>query len=112
MDVGYGALMAARTLFGQRVRILRRQRGLSLEALATAADLNDKYLGAVELGKQAASLDTIQKIATGLGVAMHELFVRSDATDKELRARVNELLREAAGDDLRRVVAVLEAMLH
>lgn len=85
---------------------------MSLEALATSSDLNDKYLGAVERGRQAASLDTIEKIAHGLGVAIHELFVRRDATDKELRARIAELLREAEGDDLRRVVAVLEAMLH
>ncbi|MCA9670675.1 MAG: helix-turn-helix transcriptional regulator [Myxococcales bacterium] len=104
--------MHARKLFGQRVRALRRQRGLSIEALATAAEINDKYLGSVERGRQAASLDTITKIASGLGVPMHELFIRTDQDERELRERATALLREASHDDLRRAVAVLEAVLH
>jgi transcriptional regulator with XRE-family HTH domain len=80
--------------------------------LASKAELNDKYLGSVERGQQAASLDTIAKIAAGLGVPIHELFVRQDQSADELRARAGELLAEAGDDELRRVVAVLEAMLH
>ena len=50
------------------VRQLRKQRGWSIEVLAAKANINDKYLGAVERGQQAASLDTIEKIAAGLKV--------------------------------------------
>jgi hypothetical protein len=45
-------------------------------------------------------------------VGLHELFVEREVTAKELRARVTALLKEADNDTLRRVVAVLEVMLH
>jgi transcriptional regulator with XRE-family HTH domain len=102
----------ARKLLGLRIRELRKRKGLSLEALATKADVNDKYLGAVERGDQAATIDFIAKVAAGLHVELHELFAGRDRSPKELRTRVGALLKEAEGQDLNRVVAVLEAMLH
>jgi transcriptional regulator with XRE-family HTH domain len=102
----------AKTEFGQRVRALRRQKGLSIEALATEAELNDKFLGSVERGQQAATIETIAKIAGALGVDLHELFVRQDQSVEELRTRASALLAEAEDEQLLRVVAVLEAMLH
>ncbi len=83
------------------------KRGLSYLSL-----INDKFLGAVERGQQAASLDTIQKIAAGLGVEIYELFVCRDLSVRDLRARATLLLKEAGAEELKRVVAVLEAMLH
>jgi transcriptional regulator with XRE-family HTH domain len=112
MEGGYGALMNARERFGKAVRQLRKQRGWSIEILAAKAGVNDKYLGAVERGQQAASLDIVEKIGAGLQVGLHELFVEREVTAKELRARVTALLKEADNDTLRRVVAVLEVMLH
>lgn len=102
----------ARKSLGTRIRNLRKQRGMSLETLAHEAGLNDKYLGAVERGDQAATIDTIAKVAAGLHVDIHELFVGRNRTTKELRARVAALLKQAESQDLDRVVAVLEAMLH
>lgn len=83
-----------------------------MEALADKADVNDKYLGSVERGTQAASIDIIEKIAHGLGVELYELFVYRGLPERVLRARAKELLGEAADEELQRVVAVLEAMLH
>jgi transcriptional regulator with XRE-family HTH domain len=112
MEDGYGARMHARERFGRAVRQLRQQRGWSIEVLAAKAGINDKYLGAVERGQQAASLDIVERIATGLRVELHELFVQRDLSTKELRARAATLLKEASDDTLRRVIAVLETMLH
>lgn len=102
----------ARALLGKRIRELRQRKRLSLEALAHRARVNDKYLGAVERGDQAATIDIIAKVAAGLQVELHELFVTEKRSTKELRGRVAALLQEAEGQDLSRVVAVLEAMLH
>jgi transcriptional regulator with XRE-family HTH domain len=109
--VGYGASMKARELFGRRIRGLRKKRGWSIEALATKAGINDKYLGSVERGLQAASLDTIEKIAAGLGVEIYELFVR-DLSTKDLRARAAALLKEPKEGDLQRIIRILEAAIH
>jgi transcriptional regulator with XRE-family HTH domain len=60
--------------FGERVRQLRKEKGLSQEALAQACDLDRSYIGGVERGERNVSLVNIQKIAMALGVSARELF--------------------------------------
>jgi transcriptional regulator with XRE-family HTH domain len=60
--------------FGARVRELRKQKGLSQEALALACDLDRTYIGGVERGERNISLLNIQKIAEALGLSARELF--------------------------------------
>jgi len=60
--------------FGERVRELRNQKGLSQESLALACDLDRSYIGGVERGERNISLINIYKIAEALGVKAKELF--------------------------------------
>ena len=60
--------------FGERVRGLRKQKGLSQESLALASDLDRTYIGSVERGERNISLLNISKIAIALGVPAKELF--------------------------------------
>ncbi len=60
--------------FGERVRELRKQKGLSQEALALACELDRTYIGGVERGERNISLVNIHRIADALGVTVRELF--------------------------------------
>lgn len=100
-----------RELFGRRVRELRRGQGLSLETLSGRAGVDDKYIGSVETGKQAATLDTVEKLAAGLGVLPRELFVFSDELPTETKERVERLLGVVSDGDLKKVARVLEALV-
>jgi ribosome-binding protein aMBF1 (putative translation factor) len=60
--------------FGEHVRKLRKQKGLSQEALALACELDRTYIGSVERGERNISLLNIYKIAEALGVKAKELF--------------------------------------
>ncbi len=60
--------------FGDRVRELRKLKGLSQEALALACDLDRTYIGGVERGERNISLVNIHAIAAALGVSAQELF--------------------------------------
>jgi len=98
-----------RVLFGRRVRELRRGQGLSLEALGERSGVDDKYIGAIETAKQAATLDTIEKLAAGLGVLPRELFVYGDELPAEMRARIDRLLGVISDADLKKIARILEA---
>lgn len=61
-------------LVGDRIRTLRKGKGLSQEDLGEKADLHYTYIGAVERGEKNCSLDTLSKITEGLEVDINELF--------------------------------------
>lgn len=63
-----------KTRFGQRVRELRRAKGLSQESLALTCNLDRTYIGGVERGERNISLVNIHKIALALSVPVEELF--------------------------------------
>ncbi len=63
-----------RILFGNRLRILRLNKGLSQESLADIASMHRTYVGAIERGEQNVSLDNIAKLAKALKVDIADLF--------------------------------------
>lgn len=65
---------ARRRVFGERVRSLRLERGLSQERLAELAGVHRTYLSSLELGQRNIGLDNILALAAALGVPPAELF--------------------------------------
>ena len=63
-----------RMAIGQRMRELRRAQGLTLKQLGNRANLSVSLISQIELGKSAASVSTLYKILTGLGVTFSTFF--------------------------------------
>jgi transcriptional regulator with XRE-family HTH domain len=64
--------------FGDALREIRAERGVSQEAVALEAGLNRGYYSGVERGIRNVSLTNIVKIATALGVPASEILVRAE----------------------------------
>jgi len=64
-----------KTLFGIRVRQLRKLRGWSQEDFAHRAGLDRSYMGGVERGERNISLENICVIAKALDVPTANLFM-------------------------------------
>lgn len=60
---------------GAHVRRIRRERGLSQEELAHEIGLHRTFVGAVERGERNLTLQTVERIAAGLGVAATDLLL-------------------------------------
>ena len=58
---------------GREVRRLRKERGLSQEALADAAGLHTNYVGGIERGEHNVGIKALFALARGLGVSPAEL---------------------------------------
>jgi len=56
--------------FGERVRQIRKEKGLSQEALADLAGIDRSYMGHIERGDQNVTLTKIHQIADALGVSL------------------------------------------
>lgn len=64
-------------LFGEVVRAERTKLHLSQEELAHRSGLNRVFMGEVERGEKAVSIDTIAKIAAALKVKGGELLTKA-----------------------------------
>ena len=61
-----------------RVRKLREQRNLSLRALAGMCNVSPNTISLIERGLTSPSVDTLQNLATGLGVPITAFFETED----------------------------------
>lgn len=59
--------------FGERVRSLREQRGLTQMALAHSAGIHPTYLGSIENGQRNVALLNLYALAGALDVELVEL---------------------------------------
>lgn len=60
--------MTLRGLVAVNLRRLRQERGLSQEELADRAKVNRNYVGMIERQENAATIDTLEQLATALDV--------------------------------------------
>ncbi|MCI9649216.1 MULTISPECIES: helix-turn-helix domain-containing protein [Bacteria] len=62
------------TRYGQAVRKIRLERGISQEELADRCGLHRTYISDIELGKRNLSLENIERIAISLNKTLPEFF--------------------------------------
>jgi transcriptional regulator with XRE-family HTH domain len=89
-----------------RVRALRAGLGLSLDALAAKSDVSRSMLSLVERGESSPTAVVLEKIATGLGVALASLFDDTGAAvDPVSRGAGRSAWRDPLSGYLRRNVS-------
>ncbi len=87
-------------LFGLRVQGLRRRVGMTQQQLADAIGKSLDTVSNVERGISSTRIETMDKIATVLGVSLAELFELDVpvSRDKETRKAVERLVRVVEGE--------------
>jgi transcriptional regulator with XRE-family HTH domain len=61
--------------FAEVLRELRKQRGLSQEALADATDLSRPYISQLERSMKSPSLRTLARLAAALSVSVSDMLI-------------------------------------
>jgi transcriptional regulator with XRE-family HTH domain len=82
-------------LFGRRVRVLRKSRGMTLEQLGHAAAIGYKHVAEIERGIKVPSFEAIAKLAKALKSEPYELFLSehlpAGKSDQNLRILVRDI---------------------
>jgi transcriptional regulator with XRE-family HTH domain len=71
--------------FGTHLRTLRKQRGLSQQALADEAEISWPTVQRVEAGAQSPTLEVLDALAQALGLSLSELLRLPDASEMASR---------------------------
>ncbi len=86
---------------GRAIRELRRERDVSIEALALEADIHPTYLSSIERGRRNPSWRVLAALAGALGISVPDLARRVESTE-----RVREGVERVLEDERARLVGV------
>lgn len=106
-------------LVGNRIRQLRKGKGLSQEELGYKSELHYTHIGAIERGEKNWSIETLVKVAGGLKVTINDLLIQPSKPEdikslkKGVIAEINQASPEALKifSDMVRGVKLMEANL-
>jgi transcriptional regulator with XRE-family HTH domain len=73
--------------FGQAIRELREERGISQEAFALKSGIDRSHYGGMERGERNPSLTSIIKIANALSVPPSEILARAETIREQALSR-------------------------
>ena len=95
-------VMKLQEKLGERIRELRKARKITQAILAEKTDLSDNFIGLLERGKTAPSLETLERISKALKVPIKELFdFEPSVPNKEhLLMELNRKLKEKDKKDV------------
>lgn len=65
--------------FGNTIRSLRKEKGLTQENLGELADLHYSYIGGIERGERNISLSNIYKVCQALDLSISEVFLKIES---------------------------------
>jgi transcriptional regulator with XRE-family HTH domain len=113
--VGDRAVKHVRKFLGQRLRALRKQRGLSQERLGERSSLSGKFIGEVERGEKSISIDSLYHVSVALEIPLRELTdVRADRQATVPTEEAEKIFALVSGrrrpDDVRKAYKVLQAL--
>lgn len=77
------------SLVGSRLREARRERGLTLDGVASAAGFTKSFVSAVERGETSPSIGSLYSICEVLGITMSALFETIETPESNVVRRVD-----------------------
>ena len=101
-----------KVLLGRRIRFLRNLKGWTQQKLGEQADVNYKFIGEIERGRQNASFEILVKIAAALEVDLPELFrfEQEELSRKEVERGIVNIGKSISDETLKQILSVLRVL--
>jgi transcriptional regulator with XRE-family HTH domain len=105
-------MRSSKELLGARIKKFRKASGLSQEQLAELVGIEQKHVSRLELGKNAPTIDRLEKIAAALNVPMGSFFDSGNQeANAERAAKIERMVREL-DEDYRRIILKFSEILN
>jgi len=70
--------MAIQKMIAERIKAIRKEKGLTQEQLAWNSDVDRTFMNHVESGRKNISLNSLEKILNGLEISFKDFFNHRD----------------------------------
>lgn len=100
---------------GEKIKRIRRQRGLTQEQLAEMIDISSRNLSNIEVGNSFPKPETLEKLLKSMNISSQILFSNdSIKSDAELLEEINYLINNLEHDHatLERIYKVLKGLIE
>ena len=100
---------------GERIKRVRKQKGLTQEQLAEIMDISSRNLSNIELGNSFPKPETLEKFLTALNITTQTLFSNdSIKSDEELLNEINFLINSIKHDHntLEKIYKILKDIIE
>ena len=77
---------------GERLRAIRQLRRKTLKEVASAAGISESFLSQLERGRTNATIATLQRLSTALGIEVSDLFTTNATRPRVLRRDAREFI--------------------
>lgn len=77
---------------GEKIRLYRKEKGLTQLALSAKANISRSYLADVENNRYNPSIDVVQSIAKALGVPVEEFFKEDNISNMKISSAEDEFI--------------------
>jgi len=100
---------------GEKIKRIRKQRGLTQNQLSEMVDISTRNLSNIELGLNFVKAETLDKIIDSLNISTEELFANSHIKNKnELLCEIDKFIDKAKNDTktLEKVYKILKCLVE
>ncbi len=100
---------------GEKIKRLRKQRGLTQEQLAEMVDISPRNLSNIEVGVSFVKAETLEKIIDSLNVSTEELFANEHIkTNHELICEIDRYVNKVKDDNrsLEKIYRILKCLFE
>ncbi|MBA5689397.1 helix-turn-helix domain-containing protein [Rugamonas apoptosis] len=98
-------------VLGDRIKQIRKQKGVSQIEAAEAAGIDPKSLSRIESGVFNPSVETLHGLAVALEVGMQDFFITEEAWARLQRGYALECIAKATDIEIVQMAAALEEIL-
>lgn len=100
-----------RVLLGKRIRNLRKLKHWSQQELGNYSDVNYKFIGEIERGRQSPTFDVLVKIANAFDLEISDLlrFGPEVTNRKEIEKQILQILENLPEKDLGRLLLIIRS---
>ncbi len=100
---------------GEKIKYLRKQKGISRETLALMSEISPSFLGHIERGLKSPTVTTLEKISKALNVPIYEFFIFSKINHIDeatiLIERISYTLRDSSPEDILHIANIIDEIL-
>ncbi len=100
---------------GDRIRLIRNEKGYSLEELSDRSGVSVTHVGRIERGNRTPSLDILGKIVSGLDITFAELFndlhIPKDEQETTLSILINRI-NSLNNDEQKELLIILDSLFR